>query len=79
MASLYLMHVRHELLPNDLPSRLRYSNSFNKSCQNQNFLQSIIIGDEAGFASNGEANSRNVREYAPKENPSPFNFERTNS
>ena len=46
----YRMHVRHELLPNDLPRRLRYSNWFNERCRNQNFLQSIIIGDEAGFA-----------------------------
>ena len=73
----YRMHVRHELLPNDLPRRLRYSNWFNERCRNQNFLQSIIIGDEAGFALNGEVNSHNVREYAPKVNPPAFNFERT--
>ena len=73
------MHVRHELLPNDLPCRLRYSNWFNERCRNQNFLQSIIIGDEAGFALNGEVNSHNVREYAPKGNPPSLNFERTNS
>ena len=42
-------------------------------------MQSIIIGDEAGFALNGEINSHNVREYAPKGNPPAFNFERTNS
>ena len=76
---LYRMHVRHELLPNDLPRRLRYSNWFNERCPNQNFLQSIIIRDEAGFALNGEINSHNVREYAPKENPPAVNFERTNS
>ena len=77
----YRMHVRHELLPNDLPRRLRYSNWFNERCRNQNFLQSTIIGDEAGFALNGEVrvNSHNVREYAPKGNPPAFNFERTNS
>jgi hypothetical protein len=37
------------------------------------------IGDEAGFALNGEVNSYNVREYAPKGNPPAFNFERANS
>ena len=62
----YRMHVRHELLPNDLPRRLRYSEWFNQHCRNQNFLQSLIIGDEAGFAMNREVNSHNVREYAPK-------------
>ena len=75
----YRMHVRHELLPNDLLRRLRYSKWFNECCRNQNFLQSIIIRDEAGFALNGEVNSHNVREYAPKGNPPSFNFERTNS
>ena len=42
-------------------------------------MQSIIIGDEAGFALNGDVNSHNVREYAPKGNPPAFNFVRTNS
>ena len=73
------MHIRHELLPNGLPRQLHYSNWFNDRCRNQNVLQSIIIGDEAGFALNGEVNSHNVHEYAPKGNPPAFNFERTNS
>ena len=30
----YRMHVRHELLPNDLPRRLRRSNWFNERCRN---------------------------------------------
>ena len=75
----YRMHVRHELLPDDLPRRLRYAQWFNQRCRNPNFLQSIIIGDEAGFAINGEVNSQNVREYAPKGHPPAFNFERMNS
>ena len=80
MASLpNAVHVRHELLPDDLPRRLSYSNWFDERCWDQNFLQSIIIGDEAGFALNGEVNSHNVREYSPKENQPAFNFERTNS
>ncbi len=65
----YRMHVWHELLPDDLPRRLRYAQWFNERCRNPNFLQSIIIGDEAGFAMNGEVNSHNVREYAPKGQP----------
>ena len=75
----YRMHVRHELLPDDLPRRLRYAQWFNERCQNPNFLQSIIIGDEAGFAMNGEVNTHNVSEYAPKGQPPAFNFERRNS
>ena len=65
----YRMHLRHELLPNDLPCQLRYSNWFNERCWNQIFLQSIILEDEAGFVLNGKVNSHNVREYAPKRNP----------
>ena len=42
-------------------------------------MQSIIIGDEAGFALNGKANSHNERECAPKGNSPAFNFESTNS
>ena len=75
----YRMHVWHELLANDLPRRLRYSEWFNQRCRNQHFLESLIIGDEAGFALNGEVNSHNVREYAPKGHPPVFNFERQNS
>ena len=42
-------------------------------------MDSLLIGDEAGFALNGEVNSHNVREYAPKEHPPAFNFQRNNS
>ena len=51
---------------------------FKQHCRNPNFWQSIIIGDEAGFAINGEVNSQNVREYASKGHPPAFNFERMN-
>ena len=46
-----LPNARTELLPNDLPRRLRYSNWFLTNAVGS-FLQSIIIGDEAGFALN---------------------------
>ena len=36
--SSYRMHVRHELLPNDLPSRLRYSNWFKGKWQEKFLL-----------------------------------------
>ena len=34
----------------------------------------VIIGDEAGFALNGEVNSHNVRQHAPKGHPPAFNY-----
>ena len=75
----YRMHVRHALLANDLPRRLRYSEWFIQHCQDQNVLANFIIGDEAAFTMNGEVNSRNVREYAPKGHPSEINFDRNYS
>jgi hypothetical protein len=42
-------------------------------------LDSFIIGDEAGFSMNGEVNTHNVSQYAPKGQPPAFNFERNDS
>ena len=75
----YRMHVRHELLATDLPRRLRFAEWFIQRCRRGTFLPSIIIGDEAAFAMDGEANSHNVRQYSPKGHPPVFNFERSNS
>ena len=72
----YRRHVRHALLATDFPRRLRFSEWFNQRCRDQNFLESLIIGNEAAFLMNGEVNSHNVRQYAPKGHPPAFNFER---
>ena len=42
-------------------------------------MDSFIIGDEAGFSMNGEVNTHNIRQYAPKGQPPAFNFERNDS
>ena len=73
------MHVQHELFAGDFPRRLRFAEWFNERCLRENFLDSILIGDEAGFAMNGEVNTRNVRQYAPKGQPPAFNFQRNDS
>ena len=73
----YRMHVRQELLQNDWPRRLRFSEWFNQRCQNEKFLDRFFIGDEAAFEMNGQANTHNVREYAPRGNPPAFNFDRS--
>ena len=44
-----------------------------------NFLESLIVGDEAAFAMNGEVCTHNVRQYAQKGHPPEFNFERNAS
>ena len=73
------MHVRHELLPADFARRLRFSVWFNERCRRENFLDSFLIGDEASFVMNGEVNTQNVRQYAPKGHSPAFNYERSNS
>ena len=73
----YRIHVRHELLETDCPRRLCFSQWFNQHCQNENFLNRFFIGDEAAFEMNGQVNTHNVREYAPKLNPPAFNFDRS--
>ena len=52
----------------------------NERCRRENFiLNSLHIGDEASFTMNGEFNTQNVRQYAPKGHPLTFNIERRNS
>ena len=75
----YQMHVQHELFAEDFPRRLRFAEWFNERCLRANFLDSILIGDEAGFAMNGEVNTHNVRQYAPKGQPPASNFQRNGS
>ena len=75
----YRMHVRHELLPDDYRRRLHFSEWFNQKCEEPNFLENFVIGDEATFSMNGEVNSQNVCQYAPKGHPPEFNFNRNNS
>ena len=73
------MHVRHEFLAGDFARRLRFSGWLNERCRRENFLNSVLIGDEASFTMNGEVSTQNVRQYAPKGLPPAFNFERSNS
>jgi hypothetical protein len=69
------MHVRHELLPNDYLRRRQFSEWFNQKCEEDpHFLKHVVIGDE-----DGEVNSQNVRQYAPKGHPPEFNFNRSDS
>ena len=76
----YKMHVRHQLLPTDLPRRLHFVEWFVERCRRRpNFLESLIVGDEAAFAMNGEVCTHNVRQYAQKGHPPEFNFERNAS
>ena len=44
----------------------------------RNFLPNLLIRDEAWFVMNGEVNTQNVGQYAPKGYPPTFNFERSN-
>ena len=69
------MQVRHALLATNLLRRMHFVEWFIQRCQRKNFLQNIIIGNEAAFSMNGEVNTENARQYAPKGHPPAFNFE----
>ncbi len=72
----YRMHLRHELLPQDYARRMQFFQWLVDRCaRNDEFLRPSVIGDEAGFAMNGEVNTQNVREYAPVHQPPEFNFD----
>ena len=73
------MHVQHELLAGDFARQLHFSRWFNKRCRRENFLDSLVIGDEASFVMNGEFNTQNVRQYAPIGHSPAFSFERSHS
>ena len=49
--------------------RLNFCQWFNQQQQNARFLANFVIGDDAAFCINGEVNSHNVRQYAPKGDP----------
>ena len=56
-----------------------HANWSNRQCENQNFLDRSIIGDEARFEMNGKVNTQNVRQYAPKGHPPAFNFDKSSN
>ncbi len=76
----YRMHVRHQLLPGDLPRRMRFVEWLMEKCENDaRFLESLVVGDEAAFHLNGRVNSHNVLKYAPVGQSPEFNFDRNMS
>ena len=71
------MHVRHQLLPADLPGRLHFAEWLIERCRRRlNFWENLIVEDEAAFARNGEVCTHNVRQYAPTRHLPEFNFEK---
>ena len=64
----YKLRVRHQLKPTDFERRGHFSEWLIEKCGNRRFLANFVIGDEAGFAMNGEVNSQNVVNTPLKEN-----------
>lgn len=75
----YKIHVRHELKPQDFARRVRFCRWFIDQCRNNRFLFNVVIGDEAAFQMNGQVNTHNVRQYAPRGQQPSFNFDRRES
>ena len=58
--------MHHELKPGDFNQRVHFCEWLLEKCRDLRFLANCIIGDEAAFIMNGEVNSQNVRQYAPR-------------
>ena len=71
----YKLRVRHQLKPTDFDRRGHFSERLIEKGGNRRFLANFVIGDEAGFAMNGEVNSQNVREYAPQGERPDINYD----
>ena len=71
----YNVIPRHELLPADPPRRLQFCQWL--SNHPERFFSQIIVSDEANFHMNGEANTRNVHQYAPRRHPPDLYYEVT--
>ena len=69
------MRVRHQLKPTDFDRRVHFSEWLIEKCSDRCFLANLVIGDEAGFAWNGEVNYQNVREYAPQGERPDINYD----
>ena len=72
----YQICIRHELRDGDFARRRDFCRWFAEQQRNPHFLRNFVIGDEAGFSMNGEVNSHNVRQYAPKGDRPDFTFVR---
>ena len=72
----YRLQIRHELLPDDNPRRLRYCNWL--LGRPEAMMRHIICGDEAGFSLNGRVSTWNVRCYAENP-PRDFTYDRPNN
>lgn len=71
----YKMQVRHQLKPGDFARRTAFCEWFLEKNRNPRFLHNFVIGDEAGFAMNGQVNTQNVRKYAPRKNQPEFTYD----
>ena len=72
----YRIRIRHELKDGDYVRRRNFCEWFSNQKRNPRFLANVVIGDEAAFCMNGEVNSHNVRQCAPRGAPPDFNYER---
>ena len=75
----YRMRIRHALENGDRERRINYSNWLIRQFEDENFPSKIVFGDEAAFTMNGEVNSHNVVQYAPKGEAPDFHYDKGNS
>ena len=71
----YQMFIRHQLENNDFERRINFCQWLLNKFNEPDFLNKIVIGDEAAFSLNGKVNSHNVVMYAPKGQPPNFTYD----
>uniref|UniRef100_UPI00358DFE76 uncharacterized protein n=1 Tax=Myxine glutinosa TaxID=7769 RepID=UPI00358DFE76 len=72
----YRIHIWHQLTPGDFARRLVLAGWLIARCEaDVNFLQYLVIGNEAAFTMDSKVNTHNVLEYAPTGQLPEFNFD----
>ena len=75
----FRIRVRHKFEEGDCNRRINFSRWLIQQFENADFVNKIVIGDEAAFTLNGLVNTHNTVKYAPRGQPPEFNFDRSNT
>lgn len=71
----YRMVIRHQIEDFDFHRRRIFCQWFLDRYQEENFVQKIVIGDEATFSMNGRVNTHNIVRYSPKGHCPDFHYD----
>ena len=75
----YRICVRHELKAPDYGRRMNYSRWLLEMFGEVNFIEKVVISDDAAFCMNGAVNTHNTRSYAPRGQHPNFTYDMPSS